>query len=533
MKGAIMIKTLTLSIKGMTCDHCEQTVSKALSSIDGIQEIDRISWIEKKAVIKAVDNVDTQAVSNVLQKKGYRLESIREYGFAPSPSSDYDFDLLIIGGGSAGFSGAIKAAEMGKSVIIVEKGTTGGTCVNVGCVPSKFIIGQVKKGKSWQEISIKRDQLVASLRKEKYEDIIESYKNKITLVKETASIMNDHTIKLSDGRTISAEKILLATGSRPSIPQIPIDRRASVIDSTGLLFRERLPSSLIIIGGRFIALELGQAFSRLGTKVSIIQRSKHLIPQYNQEISQAVEEIFKREEIEVFTDTILSEISYADELSVAHFSHQGKETKVKAEVILMATGRIGNTENLCLESVGLKTDKQGFLQVHNNQFTDVESIMAAGDVLASPALVYVAAKEGQTAVNNAFNPDQILLNYSDVPEVIFTSPQIARVGTVLEDENNEIRIFPIGFTPYGLANDIAEGKIVLCRNRTTHKITGAEIVAEDAGNLIQTITLAIHAGYTTAQLINNYFPYLTAVEGIKLAALTFDRDIHKLSCCAG
>ncbi|MDA3940633.1 MAG: mercury(II) reductase [Spirochaetia bacterium] len=449
-----------------------------------------------------------------------------------------DFDIVIIGGGSAGFSAAIKGAELGKRVALIENSTIGGTCVNIGCVPSKFIINEAFSGNTWDNIKGGRDTLVESLRNEKYINVLQSYSENVTYIHETASFIDNKSIKLSNGQILTAGKYILTTGSKPSFPDIPGIANIEALDSTGLLFIEELPESLIIVGGRIIALELGHVFAKLGVKVTIIQRSSHLIPQYDHAVSEGIEQVLAGQGAEIITGTKVQSVQETEKGKTLTYSIGDEQKEVSAQKIVFATGRRGNTNSLNLNAAGVETDSTEHIITDKYLRTSNPIVFAAGDVLASPGLVYVAAREGQTAVQNAYAEVPIALKYDNVPEVIFTHPQIARVG-ITEKKAATMAIpvsstkFTIADTPYGLANSDKDGLIKLIRNSDTGHLLGAEIMAKDAGNMIQTLTIAIKAQMTIEDIVGTYFPYLTAVEGIKLGAIIFDKDVHKLSCCAG
>ncbi len=449
-----------------------------------------------------------------------------------------NFDVIVIGGGSAGFSAVIRAAEMDKKVALIEDATIGGTCVNIGCVPSKFIIHEAFAGSNWDAIKTGRDTLVENLRAEKYINVLENYTDNVTYIHQTAQFIDKKSIKLSDGTVLTAGKYILTTGSRPVFPDLPGIEEIGPLDSTGLLFIEDLPKSIIIVGGRFIALELGHVFARLGVQVTILQRSSRLIPHYDSEISESIEQVFINQGITVITGTKLIKASKKDGLKTLSYNSGIEQKEISAEQIVFATGREGNTESLHLDLAGVTTDSTAHIVTDKYLQTSNPDIFAAGDVLASPGLVYVAAKEGQTAAGNSFADVPVSLAYNNVPEVIFTHPQIAKVGiteTAAKDKGFKVSStkFYIADTPYGLANNDTKGLIKLIKNSDTGELLGGEILAKDAGNMIQTLTIAIQAHMTVADIVDTYFPYLTAVEGIKLGAIIFDKDVQTLSCCAG
>lgn len=446
------------------------------------------------------------------------------------------YEIAIIGGGSGGFSAAIRLAEAGKKVVVIEKGTIGGTCVNVGCIPSKFIIHESTINNDWEKIKIKRDLLVTELRERKYVKVLNSYSN-ITYVNSTASFINEKTIILDNGETLKADYFIVATGSKPKIPNIKGINNIKPLDSTGLLFIEKLPKSLTIIGGRYIALELAQSYSRMGVKVTVIQRSKHLIPQYDCCVSAVIEKRFKDDDIKLFTNTQITKAEISNKGKKITFINENKEISIISEEVLVATGRVGNIDLLDLGNAGLEIDSDKKIVVNDYLKTSNKRIYAIGDVVNSPALVYVASKEGQIAADNIIDNNSIKISYNALPEVIFTTPQIAKTGLTesgLIEQNIPFvsTQFYIKDTPYGYVNNIENGIIKIFKNSENNKIMGAEIVGIDAGNMIQSITIAIKGKLTEKDLIDTYYPYLTAIEGFKLGLLTFTKDVNKLSCCA-
>ncbi len=533
-----MIKILRLKISGMNCEHCEKTIEKALSKAEGIKNVKSVSWETGEAVIETSENLIHGRIAKQVKKAGYRLDSIFPLSTPEKKQGKAQFDVVIIGSGSAGFAAAIKAAELGKQAALIGSGTIGGTCVNIGCVPSKFIINEAFSGNTWNRIKTERDRLTDQLRFEKYEKILESYKENITYFSNSAQFIDSTSIRLSDGRIITGEYYILATGSKPAFPDIPGIKDIDALDSTGMMFIDKLPESLLIVGGRFIALELGHAFARLGVKVTLLQRSNRLIPQYDPAISKLIEQIFKDSGIKVITDIKLLGASTERNRKTIQYEAQGEKREVSGDQILFATGRSGNTESLHLDTAGVQLTPSKHVKTDNFFRTSNPNIYAAGDVLDTPGLVYVAAKEGQTALNNALTEECHALRYNAVPEVIFTHPQIARAGLSGEEISAKgipaaSTSFLLADTPYGLAHNNKHGVIILKKNTDSNKLISAEIIAPDAGNMIQTVTVAIKMEMTIEDLADTYFPYLTAVEGIKLGAVIFNKDVRKLSCCAG
>ena len=533
-----MVEYKKLNVSGMSCEHCEKTVSKAVHKVTGVEGIERISWEDGEVIVQTSDNLTQGDLEKQIKKAGYKLNKVSPYEGNKGTEEHTDFDIIVIGGGSAGFAAVIRGAGMDKKVALIEGATIGGTCVNIGCVPSKFIIHEAFSGTNWDEITSGRDTLVENLRTEKYINVLRNYTDNVTYIHQTAQFIDKKSIQLSDGTVLTAGKYILTTGSRPVFPDLPGIEDIEPLDSTGLLFIKDLPKSIIIVGGRFIALELGHVFAKLGVQVTILQRSSRLIPQYDTEISEGIEQVFNSQGITVITGTKLNRASKTVGIKTLSYSSGNEQKEISAEQIVFAIGRKGNTESLNLDLAGVTTDSSAHIVTDKYLQTSNPVVFAAGDVLTTPGLVYVAAKEGQTAAGNSFADVPVSLSYDNVPEVIFTHPQIARVG-ITEDAAKEKGFkvsstsFYIADTPYGLANNDTKGLIKLIKNADSGELLGGEIMAQDAGNMIQTLTIAIQAHMTIADIVGTYFPYLTAVEGIKLGAIIFDKDVHTLSCCAG
>ena len=459
--------------------------------------------------------------------------------------------IAIIGSGSAAFAAAIYAAERGVRVIMIEKGTTGGTCVNVGCVPSKIFIraahiAHTQQAHAFQGIvrqapSIQRKLLleqqqrrVDELRYAKYENILKANPN-ITFMQGEAYIEDKQTlvVKLTEDKTerVVVDRILIATGSSPYIPKIPGLKDTPYWTSTEALQSETLPKHLIVLGGSFVAVELAQGFARLGTKVTLLTRST-LLSKEDPQIGEGLKAIFEEEGIRVLLHTVPQEISHdSQQFSV----NTGKEIIV-SDQLLIATGRWANTQPLNLEKIGVQTTQEGSIIVDDHMRTNIDTIYAAGDCTTQPQYVYVAAAAGTRAAVNMLGGN-VALDLSIVPAVTFSDPQVATVGLtetqakqlVLEVESRTLQLDSV---PRALVNFDTRGFIKLVAEKNSGKIIGAHILAAEGGETIQTAAVAIRVGMTIDQLATQLFPYLTMVEGLKLCAQIFKKDVKKLSCCA-
>ena len=460
--------------------------------------------------------------------------------------------LAIIGTGSAAFAAAIRAAEEGANVTVIEAGLTGGTCVNVGCVPSKIFIRAAHvahlqsahpfPGLSQHKATVDRKTLVAQqqarveeLRHAKYENILES-NPRIQLVRGFARFQDAHTliVKQADGseKTLHAERILIATGRSPQIPATPGLKDTPYWTSSEALVAEDIPQHLIVYGGSVVALELAQAFLRLGAQVSLIARSQ-LLSKEDPALGEALQAALEGEGMRVIAHTEVKAVRFE-----AHTFHldTGKEI-ITGDRLLVATGRKPNTTHLDLEKAGVNVDATGAVMVDDHLRTSAPHIYAAGDCTNAPQFVYVAAAAGTRAAINMTGGDATL-DLSVVPAVVFTDPQVATVGlsaaqAQAQHIETDSRMLTLDNVPRALANFDTRGFIKLVVDKHTGRLLGAQILAAEAGEVIQTAALAMRNRMTVSDFAAQLFPYLTMVEGLKLCAQTFTKDVKQLSCCAG
>jgi mercuric reductase len=461
--------------------------------------------------------------------------------------------VAVIGSGGAAFAGALRAAEEGASVTMIEAGTLGGTCVNVGCVPSKIMIRGAHvahtlahhpfPGVSRQLPRVDRRALVAQqqarveeLRHAKYESILESRAESIRLLRGVARFEDARTLSvaLPEGgtETLRADRILIATGASPAIPDVPGLKSTPYWTSTEALVAEELPGHLIVYGGSVVALELAQAFQRLGTKVTLVARST-LLSKEDPAIGAELLRVLEAEGMRVLTHATLRSVRFEG----GRFLADTGVEQLAGDRLLVATGRRPNTGSLGLDRAGVRTDAGGAIEVDEHMRTTSEGVYAAGDCTNSPEYVYVAAAGGTRAAINMTGGDA-QLDLSVLPAVVFTDPQVATVGLSEAQAQRrgietESRTLTLDNVPRALANFDHRGFIKLVAEKTTGRLLGAQIVAAEAGEIIQTAALAMRAGMTVSELGGQLFPYLTMVEGIKLCAQTFTRDVKQLSCCAG
>ncbi|MGV6820388.1 MAG: mercury(II) reductase [Parvularcula sp.] len=462
------------------------------------------------------------------------------------------YGLIIIGAGSAGFSAAITAAEEGVRVALIGYGTIGGTCVNVGCVPSKTmiraaealhgaraasrfagIIGEAHI-EDWAALMADKDELVSSLRQKKYVDLLSEY-DSIDYLEGEAHLVEGGVV-VGDKR-IEADKILIATGSSPSIPNIPGLDEIQYLTSTSALELSQLPRSLVVIGGGYIGCELAQMFARAGADVTLVTRNR-LLPEPEPEVSEALTKYLIEEGITIRTGLSYVRAGNTDDGACLTFSVGGTEETVYAEHLLLTTGRKANTEALGLADVGVETRPDGSIIVDKHMRTSRLGVYAAGDVTGRDQFVYMAAYGAKLAAKNALNSNSHTYENAAMPWVVFTDPQVAGTGLTEAQAKAsgfhvKTSIAPLDQVPRALAARDTRGLIKLVADADTDRLLGAQILAPEGADSIQTIVLALKNNMTATALGEVIFPYLTTVESLKLAAQGFDKDVTKLSCCAG
>jgi len=542
-----------MAVNGMTCDHCEVTVREALEAA-GAQHV-QASYRRGDARFRVSDDTDVTRLSAAVHAAGYRPGAIIPVQPAANllrtRSGSNDYDLAIIGSGSAAFAAAIKARDLGARVVMIERATLGGTCVNIGCVPSKRLLraaetfqhaghhpfAGVETGAGsvdFGALVTQKNDLVARLRQQKYADLIDVYGWE--LIQGEARFVDEATVTVA-GRTITADAYLIATGARPAVPPIPGLAEAGYLTSTSAMELDRLPASLAIIGAGYVALEQGQIFRHLGSTVTLMQRGPRLLPDYEPEVAEAAHQMLDRLGTRVLTGNQIQRVERTASGRRLLITHDGREEIVEVEQILVATGRQPNTDVLNLEQAGVERDSRGAPVVDVHLRTTNPRIFAAGDVTLAPQFVYVAAYQGGLAAENALTATPRQVDLRAVPSVIFTEPQIASVGMTRAQADVaghavQSSVLPINAVPRAQVNVESEGVFVLVADAASERLLGVQVVADNAGDVIYAATLAVKYGLTVTDLVESFAPYLTMAEGLKLGALSFGRDVAKLSCCA-
>ncbi len=448
---------------------------------------------------------------------------------------------------------ALKAAERGARVTLIERGTIGGTCVNIGCVPSKIMIraahiahlrraSPFDAGISAAAPAIDRANLLAQqqvrvdeLRHAKYEGILQGIAA-ITVLRGEARFQSDHSlvVRLNEGGEceVAFDRCLVATGASATVPPIAGLKDTPYWTSTEALASDSIPERLTVIGSSVVAVELAQAFARLGSEVTILARGM-LFFREDPAIGQAVTEAFRAEGIEVLEHMQASQVAHVD----GRFVLRTGNGELRADKLLVATGRKPNTRGLGLDAAGISQNAQGAIVTDVGLRTSTADIYAAGDCTDQPQFVYVAAAAGTCAAVN-MTGGEAALDLRTMPAVVFTDPQVATVGlsearAQAQGIATECRTLALDNVPRALANFDTRGFIKIVAEAGSGRLLGVQAVAPEAGELIQTAAIALRARMTVHDLADQLFPYLTMVEGLKLAAQTFTRDVSQLSCCAG
>jgi mercuric reductase len=465
------------------------------------------------------------------------------------------YDLIIIGGGAAAFSAAIKANTHGVKALMIERAALGGTCVNVGCIPSKNLLGageilHLAKDPPYPSIFScdsefdfrktvdAKDNLVKSIRKQKYYDVLSSLEN-VELIEESASFIAPKKVRV-DGKALEADKFIIATGSSPSIPQLRGIENVDYLTNNEALSLKEKPSSMIVVGGRALGLEFAQMYARFGTKVTLLQRSSKIIPEHEPEIADGLHTYLTEEGIEITTEVNVQEIyQKGDSKFVRTSSINGNKTQTfEAEQLLMATGRKPNTADLHLENAGVKLRPDGTVSADSEMRSSAHHIWASGDVTGEPMLESLAAKEGATAAENALTGSHKKIDLLSVPSAIFTSPQVASVGMTEEQMMQKYgycscRTLLIKDVPKALTINDTKGLIKMAVDpKKNNRIVGVHILASIAADMIHEAVMAVKYRLTVNDIIDTVHVFPTMSEAIKLVATSFKQDVSKLSCCA-
>ncbi|MCB9492481.1 MAG: mercury(II) reductase [Dehalococcoidia bacterium] len=470
-------------------------------------------------------------------------------------------NLVILGSGSTAFAAALRAEELGKTAVMIESRSVGGTCVNRGCLPSKNLIEAAKlvydarhpryPGLTPAQLEIdfgalvrQKDEIVAGYRKKRYESLLGG---KFRIEHGHARFLDAKTVDV-DGRRFIGDAILIATGSRPIVPDIPGLSEVPYLTSDLLTSGEsieltELPRSLLIVGGGYIALELGQMFSRFGTEVTILERSDELLAAgYEPEVGPTVRAIFEAEGITVLTRTIATAVRRDGDGVVATCGTDGQTRELRAERLLVATGRRPNTDDIGIERADVRIGAQGQVVVDDHLRTSVPHIFAAGDVIGreqgSQMATPIGGQDGGIAAHNALSSEPPRkVNHRVVPRAIFIDPPLAVVGmaeeaAVAAGHPCWCRATPMSVVPRAGAIRDTAGFVKMVADARTDEVLGVTMIGNGAAEVIHEAAMALRFRATLHDFIELLHVYPTMAEALKVAAISRYKDPSKLSCCA-
>ncbi len=542
----------------MTCEHCAQTIDRAMQAVPGVVG-SHTSFEERRSRVVADATVAPEMLRRAVEAAGYAVTGLHAAPAAreatpvvPPPAvARPSADLLIVGGGSAAFAAAIAAAELGASVTMVERGTLGGTCVNVGCVPSKTMIRAAEAVHraahsnfagvhaqvapvAWRDVVAQKDELVSTLRQAKYGDVLASYPS-VKLIAGNARLTAQGGVTVA-GQPLPAGKVIVAAGSHPWAPPISGLAETPFLTSTGALALTAIPRRLIVIGGSAVGIELAQMLSRVGSQVTVLEAMPRIVPAEDAEIGEALAGYLRDEGMTIHTGVTVTGVTGAPGNYRVRLCDAAGEKLLEAEQLLVAAGRRPNTAGLALEDAGVRLGAKGEIAVNEYLETSRPGVYAAGDVIGDPMFVYVAAYAGKLAAANAVQGNGQRYDLSALPRVTFTDPAVASVGLTeaqARQRGGGVRVatLPMSYVPRALAARDTRGLIRLVAN-ANGDLLGAHILAPEAGEMIEAAAMAIRFHIRVEELANMFHPYLTNAEGLKLAAQTFTKDVKKLSCCA-
>ncbi len=480
------------------------------------------------------------------------------------------YDLVILGSGSTAFAAAIRAKDLGKTAVMTEGRTLGGTCVNRGCLPSKNLIEAAKlvydaahpryPGLTPASLPVdfpaliaQKDELISEYRDQHYASILketDEEEQPIEVVFGHATLVDPHTVEVdaSDGtvRQLIGDHILIATGSSPFLPDIPGLEKTPYLTSDLLTSLEdlelkELPGSLVIIGGGYIALELGQMFARFGSEVTILERSERILKDYEPEISLALTDILREEGLRVVTHAKVRQVESDAQKVRVTAEVRGQQRYFQAEKLLVATSRQPNTRNIGLEQAGVQLDTQGAVKVDMYLRTSVPHIWAAGDVIGreteSQMATPVGAHDGGIAALNALTSANRRVDHTVIPRTIFTDPQVAVVGLTDEEANArgiacECNTIPMSAVPRAGAIRDTRGVIKMVLEQGSRRVVGVSMLGVNAGEVSHEAAMGLRFGATADDFIDLIHVYPTMAEALKIVAISFTKDVNRLSCCA-
>lgn len=460
-----------------------------------------------------------------------------------------EVDLLVVGAGPGGYVAAIRAAQLGQSVTIVDKSELGGVCLNRGCIPSKALISAASQYQTMQQASemgievegVKVDYEKVQGWKEK---IIERQiggvgsllnGNKVQVMRGDAFFIEENVVSVSDeeeGKRLKFKNCIIATGSRPiELKAFPFGER--IISSTEALKLQEIPKKLVVIGGGYIGIELGQTYAKFGSEVTVLEGTDSILSGFEQELTRHVGRRLKQDGVEIVTNAMAksSEVK-GDEVTVT-YEVDGKEQQITADYVLVTVGRKPNTDNIGLESIGLEMDDRGLVQINEKCQTNIPNIYAIGDIVAGFALAHKATYEGKVAAE-VIAGESSAIDYKCIPEVVFSDPEVASVGfseSKAKEEGYEVITNKFMYGGNGRAQSLnaKEGFVKIVIEKDTGIILGAQIIGIEASNLIAELGLAIEMASTLEDIALTIHAHPTLGEMVMEAAEgALGKGVHQL-----
>jgi len=463
------------------------------------------------------------------------------------------YDLVIVGGGAAGFAAATKANDLGARTLIVNSGLPiGGTCVNVGCIPSKLLLEMAydfsycKNARfesinhnqdvwiEFKRVIAEKDGIINKLRNKNYIDVLDSFRS-IDFIDGKAYLRSSHEIEVS-GEVYWGNKFIIATGSSPRVLPFRGIERIKYLTNREAISLEQLPKSIIVVGGGPLGLEFAQMFAMFGSQVYVIEKESRIIPLEEPEISFSLQKALENWGIKFYTGADIEHVLEDENLKFVKFRLGDKEMTLQGEEILLAAGVLPNTSGIGLENASVDLNGRGFVKVDDTLRTTAENIWAAGDCVGRMPLETVAAKEGNVAATNALEGKGLTINYDSIPHAVFTFPQIASVGTTEESMMRKLnvcacRVIPFSAVPKALATKRDDGLIKMVVDPHDGSVAGVHIISHDAAEIIHEAVLAVKFKLKIWDIIDTVHVFPTFAEAIKIAALAFTRDVSVMSCC--
>jgi mercuric reductase len=464
-----------------------------------------------------------------------------------------DCDIIILGSGSTAFAAALRAQQLGARVVMIEKGEPGGTCINWGCIPSKTLIhaalfrrearlgaalglGMAEGAVDFERLAAHKTAVVTGLRTSKYLDVL-SKVQELRMIRGTGRFIGPHTVQ-AGGETLTSDRILIATGGFPRIPNLPGLSEVPYLTSRSALLLTTFPGSLIIIGGGVIAAELGQMFARLGTRVTILEHGARILSNLEQEPVLAVQQALRDEGIEIRTNTGVCGVARHGEGVEVTVETSGARKGFRAEKLLVAVGTAPASAGIGLEKAGVEVNGRGFIVTDQQMRTTAPGIWAAGDVTGGMMVATMGAREGIVAVEDMLTPEcACRVDYCSLPMAIFTDPEIAAVGYTEESAAKAgfrvvTNTIPVSAVPKAHVTGHLAGAIKMVAEEGSGRLLGVHISCHRAADLINEAALAVRCKVTVDELAAAPHVYPSMSEGLRLCAQGFSRDLSKLSCCA-